>query len=161
MGTRSLTHFIDEPYEKNGKEVRTKIVTMYRQFDGYPTGHGLQLAKFLNSGVMVNGISLGEQKTLLFNGMGCLAAQAVAHFKKEAGGFYLYRGGTKDCGEEYSYDVISNGEKKELTLVCREEGYTRRTKIIFKGTPAEFIAKYDPPKPEPKSIVLDTDGKEV
>ena len=41
MGTRSLTTFIDN----NTKE---EIVVMYRQYDGYPGGHGRDLLNFLN-----------------------------------------------------------------------------------------------------------------
>ena len=46
MGTRSLTFVYD------GKE---PMINMYRQYDGYPQGHGKELADFLNSGTMVNG----------------------------------------------------------------------------------------------------------
>ena len=35
-----------------------------------------------------NGLSLGENSGLA-NGAGCLAAQLVAHFKTDAGGFYI------------------------------------------------------------------------
>ena len=45
MGTRSLT-FV---YEKYG-QVQKPVVNMYRQFDGYPTGHGAELAEFLTRG---------------------------------------------------------------------------------------------------------------
>ena len=44
MGTRSLT-FVKE---QNGRKVST-YVCMYRQYDGYPSGHGLELAEFLGS----------------------------------------------------------------------------------------------------------------
>ena len=40
MGTRSLTFVYD------GEQ---PIINMYRQFDGYPSGHGQELAEFLNS----------------------------------------------------------------------------------------------------------------
>ena len=138
MGTRSLTTFI-QPYEdNNGRQKQEKIVTMYRQFDGYPTGHGLDLAEFLVKGTMVNGISADEDR-LVFNGMGCLAAQVIAGFKKGAGGIYLHRGGTKNCWEEYRYEVIDNGSGKDLTLRCYEV-YAK--KWIFEGTPKQFIEKY-------------------
>ena len=101
MGTRSLTTFIETYKDNKGKEKKEKIVTMYRQYDGYPTGHGIELAEFLASGKMVNGFGLGVDH-LQFNGMGCLSAQVVSHFKDGVGGFYLYRGGTTNCGEEYS-----------------------------------------------------------
>ncbi len=142
MGTRSLTTFIEvyKYKDQKGKQVAktSKIVTMYRQYDGYPEGHGLELAKFLSGGKMVNGISLAETG-LVFNGMGCLAAQCVAHFKDGPGGFYLHRGGTTGCGEEYLYKVIGNGPDKDLTLICQDV-YDKN--VIFKGTPKEFIEKY-------------------
>lgn len=148
MGTRSLTTFIDTytGKDKKGKSVikKEKIVTMYRQMDGYPEGHGLDLAEFLAGGKMVNGFALGE-KELVFNGMGCLTAQVIAHFKKGVGSFYLYRGGTTNAGEQYRYEVISNGEGKDVTLRCYDV-YGR--KWIFEGTPKEYIAKYNPVKIE-------------
>jgi len=142
MGTRSLTTFIDtyEGKNKKGEEVtkKVKIVTMYRQMDGYPEGHGLELAEFLAGGKMVNGIGLTENQ-LVFNGMGCLAAQCVAHFKDGPGGFYLHRGGTINCWEQYRYEVITNGEGKDVTLRCYDV-YDK--KWIFEGTPQGFIEKY-------------------
>lgn len=98
MGTRCLTVFEDEW----GKEV----VVMYRQFDGYETGHGTDLWDFLRDMTLVNGLS-SRNPPKVANGMRCLAAQVVAHFKDEPGGFYLYPAGTRDCGEEYIYFVTS------------------------------------------------------
>lgn len=99
MGTRSLT-FV---YEKYG-QVQKPVVNMYRQFDGYPTGHGAELAEFLSSGTMVNGLGVGS-KTLQFNGMGCLAAQMVAHFKQTPGGFYIHPVDITECGQDYEYHI--------------------------------------------------------
>ena len=73
MGTRSLTVF---------QEYDAEIVVMYRQFDGYPSGHGIDLSEFLAGGKMVNGLSLNENERV-FNGMSCLAAQVIAHFKTD------------------------------------------------------------------------------
>ena len=96
MGTRHLTKVIDE----NGEQ----IMNLYGQWDGYPTGHGAELAEFLNSGRMVNGLE-NDPKERLFNGAGCLAAQLVAHFKNDAGGFYLYPTELGDCGQDFEYHV--------------------------------------------------------
>ena len=100
MGTRSLT-FV---YEKYG-QIQKPVVNMYRQFDGYPTGHGAELAEFLSSGTMVNGI--GVDQNLVFNGMGCLAAQMVAHFKQTPGGFYIHPVEVTDCGQDYEYHIFN------------------------------------------------------
>ena len=121
MGTRSLTFVYDrdEP-----------VVCMYAQYDGYPFGHGLDLANFLLSLAMVNGLGMNDNKVA--NGMGCLAAQLIAHFKSEPGGYYLYPMNSRDVGEEYTYHIhldnvsiisynnreIFNGSWKEFLEFC-------------------------------------------
>ena len=147
MGTRSLTTFSSTwKDEKTGKMKDEKIVTMYRQFDGYPTGHGLELAEFQNQGKLVNGIGSNEPQ-LVFNGMGCLAAQVVAHFKNGPGNIYLHRGGTKNCWEEYRYEVIGNEETKELIFKCIEVHGKPTT--LYEGSIQgflEFVAKEEEEK---------------
>lgn len=98
MGTRSLTFVYEDGV---GSE---PIINMYRQFDGYISGHGVQLSKFLMSGRFVNGIPVGDN-SVMFNGMEDLACQLVANFKKGNGGFYLYPVSSLDCGQEYEYHV--------------------------------------------------------
>lgn len=95
MGTRSLTVFRDEE--------KKEICVLYRQYDGYPKGHGKDLLDFLKDGQGVNGFGNSDSKQ--FNGMGCLAAQVVAHFKKGVGDFYIYPAGARDAWEEYIYFI--------------------------------------------------------
>lgn len=119
MGTRSITTVLDEE--------GVSLVSMYRQFDGYPSGHGEELCDFLRGFEVVNGIGAGdEQKEKIANGAGCLAAQLVAHFKKvpeqsafgktapksSIGGFYLVPAGQT---EEWNY-YITVGKNKKITL---------------------------------------------
>jgi hypothetical protein len=138
MGTRSLTTFIEKyKDEKTQKVKQVKLVTMYRQFDGYPKGMGMDLAEFLAKGKLVNGLSMAETE-LVFNGMGCLAAQVVAHFKDGPGGIYLHRGGTINCWENYRYEVIKTDGSNDITMRCYD---TSNKKWIFEGTPTEFIEK--------------------
>ena len=123
MGTRSLT-FV---YEEN-----TPIICMYRQYDGYMTGHGQELAEFLSPFTLVNGIPVGDTRKLA-NGMGCLAAQLVAHFKVGTGQFYLYPPKrNQDCGQEYAYHIYSD------KVVVKESNYGTGGDQIFKGTWEEF-----------------------
>ncbi|MEO8168300.1 MAG: hypothetical protein ABI623_08635, partial [bacterium] len=96
MGTRSLTVVVED----DGAE----ICTLYRQMDGYPTGHGSDLKQFLDGFAVVNGYGSSDPPKAA-NGMGCLAAQIIAHFKEGIGNFYLYPSGTRDCGEEYIYTI--------------------------------------------------------
>ena len=100
MGTRSLTfvHEGDQP---------KPFMCMYCQYDGYPSGHGKELAEFLNLITMVNGIGR-DDGTKIANGAGCLAAQIVAHFKDGPGGIYLMPSTTKDADQEYEYHVFAD-----------------------------------------------------
>ena len=132
MGTRSLTFVYDE----DGKI----IVNMYRQFDGYPSGHGKELAEFLEPITMVDGIGMTE--AAIANGSGCLAAQLVAHFKDGPGGIYLKPTTAVDCGQDYEYHIATHGEGVGLTITCqRIEGLRPfRRKKIFDGGIEEFKA---------------------
>lgn len=122
MGTRSLTYVYNDTYNDE-----KPIVCMYRQFDGYPSGHGIELAKFLNNGRLVNGLGSTDNHRV-FNGMGCLAAQIVANFKKVAGNIYLHVPRLdQDCWQEYEYHVYVN------TVVVKNP-----TEVIFKGGWQEF-----------------------
>ena len=145
MGTRSLTRvFSTYKDEKKNKQVKIQLVNMYRQYDGYPEGHGTELADFLNSGKVVNGIGIDEQQRV-FNGAGCLSAQMIAHFKKGAGGIYIEPITAKDCGQEYEYEIIVDFDTKEVTLKCIDIGYIdgkgnykNGKKTLFEGKPSDF-----------------------
>ena len=147
MGTRSLTRIIETWKDDNGKQKQEKLVTMYRQYDGYPSGHGQELADFINSGKVVNGIS-GDEKRKVFNGAGCFAAQMISHFKGDgAGGFYIYSNSTKDVGEQYEYHVLVDFNTKQITLKCYEIGYIKKDgtysnkrRVLFNGNALDFEA---------------------
>lgn len=134
MGTRSITTIIDNAWGRN-----TKVCTMYRQYDGYPSGHGKELAEFLAPIVVVNGIGLDETRKIA-NGAGCLAAQMVQHFKESAGpgGIYLEAPRLKMDGEDYSYRIIV-----EENLSVRVEVHSYQGRIFQGGLLAftEFCSK--------------------
>ena len=124
MGTRSLTFVYDSHKNEAGERVYTPIINLYRQYDGYPSGHGAELAEFLKQFTLTNGISVGrgESKTRTANGMGCLAAQLVSNFKgSDAGQFYLHPTDAKECGQDYEYHVYEN-EDKELCVRITDRG---------------------------------------
>lgn len=58
MSTRSNTLVI----ETDGNEEQI-LVNMYRQMDGYPSGHGKELAEFLIKIRMVNGLAQATPTT--------------------------------------------------------------------------------------------------
>lgn len=111
MGTRSLTVFQDTD--------GTEIVVMYRQFDGYPSGHGQELADILKSKVLVNGFNPSDKRDIA-NGIGDLAAQCIMYFKgardARIGGIYLYAAGTRNVSEEYIYTVYPKGQDVALRV---------------------------------------------
>ena len=136
MGTRCLTKVYDEQGHM--------IVNLYRQFDGYPEGHGAELAEFLNGGRMVNGLIMTETpQELVFNGAGCLAAQLVGHFKQSPGGFYLYPTSVEDCGQDYEYHVYTDAKNisiKVMNCGCNFFGMTQSDTYepLFDGNLEQF-----------------------
>jgi hypothetical protein len=121
MGTRSLTYVYVED---------TPVICMYRQFDGYPSGHGVELAEFLTQIEMGNGISGKPELFSFANGMGCLAAQMIVNFKKSPGGFYIYPVELDQaCWQEYEYHVYEN------KVIVKNP-----TEVIFEGSYDEFMS---------------------
>lgn len=157
MGTRSITHF------KVGDIDSTTLVSMYRQFDGYPRGHGRDIAGFMSNKIVYNGYPMTAYHD--FNGMGDVAAQVIAHLKtmnypiveREAldGSMYL----TTDRMVEPSYteprignarivepNATDHGEEYVYTVYLEsypdEETYERGT-FPTEGTGGIFIKVED------------------
>ena len=134
MSTRSLT-FV---YDGLGETVNSAAVCMYRQRDGYPSGHGKILAEFLLPFKI--GIGLGIDATeQLANGAGCLAAQIVARFKQHPGGIYLKPVRSTDCWQDYEYHIFVGGETVFIR-VKQNNGGGKRKKEIFFGNREDFLA---------------------
>jgi hypothetical protein len=115
MGTRSLTTVFDE----QGKP----LLSFYRQMDGCFEGHGQELQDFLSEFKVFNGYGLGDDNKVA-NGMSCLAAQLIAHFKDGIGNIYIYPHSAK---QEYNYEiryVSTGGRYARVSLVgnCAYEG---------------------------------------
>lgn len=106
MGTRSLTYVYNSDYVPGKFE--DALVCMYRQFDGYPEGHGSELAEFLSGREVVNGIGSNTPRKAS-NGMGCLAASLVGYFKTDIGGIYLHTPvQNQDSWQDYEYHVFED-----------------------------------------------------
>jgi hypothetical protein len=127
MSTRSLTVFLD----RNAKE----FAVMYKHYDGYIDGHGQNLKEFLSGKQIVNGFGECSDRSMIFNGMECLAAGVVAHFKEEGdpGDVYIYKAGTKDVGEEYVYTIFSPNDSN---IYIEVEGYEGN--ILYHGPIEDF-----------------------
>lgn len=123
MGTRCITIIYSEWNNK-------PICAMYRQFDGYLEGHGLELREKFGDFQIINGIPYGQSTKNKANGMGCLAAQIVAHFKTEIGGFYMV---SPDDYQEYNYHL----HFREGKLWVEVRGYDNEN-LIFEGWLSEL-----------------------
>lgn len=139
MGTRSVTHFID------GEKDEQVYVRLYRQYDGYPTGHGKELSEFLNGYRVVNGYSSEDTWEALnggkvANGMGCLSAQAICYFKRgELGSFYLKT--DDDCWQDFDYYVKVDHDDmlEKSTILVKVVSYK---KTILKWSSVEDFLKF-------------------
>ena len=132
MGTRCLTFVYDDSSTDDGSA--EAIMCIYRQFDGYPSGHGHELAQFLNSKTLVNGY--GEQNSMEANGMSCLAAQLVVQLKHGVGGIYIYAPMVgRDHWQDYEYHVY---ETKVIVKSCATVYDSGHYQVIFEGTWQEF-----------------------
>lgn len=131
MGTRSVTIIVDKNQE---------VCRIYRQMDGYPSGHGADLAKLCDLKI-VNGIGSDPK---IANGMGCLAAQIVAGLKDGPGGIYLEpTGGEVSDWVEYVY-TIRGKEGGPPTIDCSTQtgpfpfNVQAEDKHVFSGTPKQW-----------------------
>lgn len=128
MGTRSLVVF--KQAEKDLS--KTHIVTVYQQFDGYPSGVGMQLAELIKDMEIINGISdqkIGEAA----NGIGCLAAQYVAKYKDDIGNIYItseHKTPQELSWIDYVYEVIVDREGN-LKVTLGEKEFTAKGFFAF------------------------------
>ncbi len=125
MGERSLTHVLNE----GGKT----LVTIYRQFDGCPTGMGASIKEALGEREIVNGIPAGSDKSKIVNGMEEAAALLVMALKAEnlSGNIYLYPPDSSDCWEEYTYTIRPNSGNQ---IWLKVEG----SSVLYDGPLSDF-----------------------
>jgi len=107
---------------------------MYRQMDGYPSGHGKDLFDFLDGFKIVNGLSGDTEK--IANGASCLAAQMVAHFKDGPGSIYLVAGEPGDHGQDYEYIIQTNHFEAPIGVI--EVTVLSYDGQLFKGSVENF-----------------------
>ncbi len=124
MGTRATVRF---KYEGDNPI----LVNARHHYDGYVEGVGHDLAKFLLSKKIVNGISCFDNENTIANGFGCLIAQYISNVKKGPGGVYIC---SQDFEEDYNYDVVYNDHKNEIYIKV-----THFDKVLFKGSPKELL----------------------
>ena len=114
MGTRSLTYIYNQE--------DMPLVCLYRQYDGFPSEHGRELAD-----------ALIESKN---NGIECLAASVVEKLKHgDWCNTYLYPPfAEQDCGQDYEYII-----KDDIVMVIKIGIKGDRIKL-FEGSYPELMS---------------------
>jgi len=133
MGTRSTTNILDE----NGN----RLLCIYQQFDGYIEGGvGEKLIRLLEDRVVVNGYTMEDKERRNFNGMSCLAAEVVAHFKDGIGGAYIQALDEDYVGSyDYTISCIGDGkDSKPQRLKIKMQSYGD---VVYDGLVDDFDLK--------------------
>lgn len=125
MGTTATVQF----KHKGDNQI---LVNVRHHYDGYIEGVGHDLANFLLSKKIVNGISVFDNRDSIANGFDCLIAQYISNVKKGPGNVYICPQHFKG---DYNYDVIyDNYYKNEIYIKV-----THFDKVLFKGSPKELL----------------------
>lgn len=124
MGTRSTIKFL------TGKD-NDFIGGIYQQYDGYPSGKGLELAEFLNEVELINGIQNNTLDSNQANGFDCLIAQFIARNKTVVGGLYMT---TEYDEQEWNYIVKHDFGNDDYEIQVNAYG-----EVEFIGNKAEFL----------------------
>ena len=139
MSTRSLVRFVKREEGVSFSEHPERIeVQIYKHYDGYPSGHPLELAEFLEGFKIVNGVPFDGDHSRMANGLGCLAAQYIAAFKMVPGDLYIENPNTQHGDIEYvTYVWGDDGKGIWMSIFDTDDG------CIFVGKPQELIDKYE------------------
>ena len=139
MSTRSLVRFATREEGVSFSEHPERVeVQVYKHYDGYPSGHPVNLARFLKGFNIVNGL---QDRYKDANGLGCLAAEYVAAFKECAGDLYIENPDSKHFDIEYvTYVWVGDSVDKDIWMSIFED-YSGE--CIFVGKPQQLIEKYD------------------
>jgi hypothetical protein len=146
MGTRSLTVVMSMWF-------RDDIIqaAIFRHWDGYPSGHGADLANYLKDGCVGNGKTTGDPEKY-FNGMNRLASYVIHRMWEDGhdpGVERVVDNKIPDWGQDYTYIIRAEetkpkdapafwGPKKETeNFTIEVRGY--RDTPIFVGTPTELL----------------------
>ena len=139
MSTRSLVRFATREEGVSFSEHPERVeVQVYKHYDGYPSGHPMDLAEFLKDFKIVNG--LGQDTRKVANGLGCLAAQYVAAFKMDAGDMYIENPDIEHSDLDY-ITYVWGTENKDIWISIFED--YKHGGCIFVGKPQQLIDKYD------------------
>jgi len=113
MSTRSLTyiHEMTDQY-LTGENL---VCVFYRHSDGYPSGHGQDLADWLKDKKLTNGVQFGEDRSNKFNRAGTMAVKLVNHIQDISGAEIIF-GDHFDKGQDHDYHVYFRDDQFWIQL---------------------------------------------
>lgn len=121
-------------------EGEQKMVHLYHHWDGYVEGLGHDIASWLLTRTVVNGLGLKNPEGVC-NGVGCLVAQFIRDFKTEAGNLYVEPIDSADSDMiDYHYKIVLDpkyGKADDITTIsvtCWND-----KEPIFVGKPSELL----------------------
>jgi hypothetical protein len=98
------------------KEEGKPILSVYKHWDGYPSGLGKSLEEIVMGGQITNGLGINSELGKVFNGAGCLFASIISILKDKPGDVYITSlDSVGNSGEEYIYEIDVNGKDVQLT----------------------------------------------
>jgi hypothetical protein len=112
-------------YEEENNHPLTQI---YFTQDGFPHSLGTKLCDLIKNIKIVNGLTDTNKKNSA-NGMGCLAAQIVAHFKTCPGNVYIWK--PKDITHvdfRYKIHYSLRMNRIKITIMSKES-------VLYCGSP--------------------------
>lgn len=120
MSTRSVTYIHE--IDSLGQEI---VCGFYRHSDGYPSGHGQDLADWLKGKKVVNGIGGDFNKSYMFNRCGTMSVQLCAHIQEISGCEMIFQK-DYDAGQDHDYHVFYMNDNfyikvDHLDPVCVDE----------------------------------------
>ncbi len=98
------------------KEEGKPMLSVYKHWDGYPSGLGKSLEEIVMGGQITNGLGIKPELGKVFNGAGCLFASIISILKDKPGDVYITSlDSVGNSGEEYIYEIDVNGKDVQLT----------------------------------------------
>ena len=98
------------------------------------------MIRLLEDRVVVNGYTMEDKERRNFNGMSCLAAEIVAHFKDGIGGAYIQALDEDYVGSyDYTISCIGDGkDSKPQRLKIKMQSYGE---VVYDGLVDDFDLK--------------------
>ena len=129
MGTRSLTRIIPRQeglaYDEAHNHVEKAFFNIYRHWDGYPAGLGVDISKVCNNIKDKNVSEFAVEFVSVLEDTNRIELLAISEV---------------DMGQEYIYTIFPKNDSSEVFISIYD---VWQNKVVFVGQPVKLIDKYD------------------